>query len=430
MAANTPTRSSPAAHRLLRGAAVVGILLGACASKVQADDLAARRAEIARMQPAEQQELLRKQERFAALPQEEQDRLRALQAAVDADPHATQLHLVLARYHEWLKTLTSSQRAELAALPTEQRVQQIKRLQRQQQAARERAHHSEVLSKQDKIEIVRWLEDFVWKRREAVIASLSREQREKFDKGDAKAQRRIVLYKSFERARRGSKSGSPIGLSAIEQQDIDRLQEKLSPAAKQELAQAGELSTQRRLLFAWVGMSLHAVDAAPHPRHMAPLMGEELVQFLENDVPAQEREELLKLPPDQGFERIRGMYFQRGRELEPGGPGRWMPGGPFDRPGGRFEGPPRGEGGLRGGGPQRSGEPRGAAPRKIVPSADAAPLDQPAGDIEQTDKPQANGNSPPAAAASDSPSVEGGEVETKSPAAQSPSTAPETKVGD
>ena len=53
-----------------------------------------RGEQIAHLQPAEQQSLLRKQERFHSLPPAEQERLRTLQATIDADPHADKLQRI------------------------------------------------------------------------------------------------------------------------------------------------------------------------------------------------------------------------------------------------------------------------------------------------------------------------------------------------
>ena len=89
---------------------VAAVLALATVGDPTAEELEARRAKIAAMDPAQQQDLLRKLERFEALPEAEQQRLRELQAAIDADPNAERLLIVLERYHEWLKTITNSQR--------------------------------------------------------------------------------------------------------------------------------------------------------------------------------------------------------------------------------------------------------------------------------------------------------------------------------
>jgi hypothetical protein len=300
---------------------------------VAGDDLAARRSQIERLQPAEQQELLRKQERFSELPLEEQDRLRSLQAALDADANAEKLQQVLLRYHEWLKTLTPSQRSELALLQPKERVQQIKRIQRQQQAAREQARRVELLSNQDMRTVVRWTEDLAWELRDRLLANMPEPQRRNFDKGNEQRQRRILLYRalSLERGRR-PRSGAP--LLAIDQPDIDRLAAELSEPARQELAQAGGLPAQRRVVTGWIGTAVHRLEPGHAGRKLGPLAGEDLVQFLQKDVPLPQRERLLNMPREQMLEELRGMYFERGRGDTgyPGGPRPpWLDGKPSDR---------------------------------------------------------------------------------------------------
>ena len=313
-----------------------------------ADDLAARRVEIAGMQPGEQQELLRKQERFASLSVEEQDRLRALQAAIDADPNGKRLHELLVHYHEWLKTLSPSQREELSELPPKERVQLIKKIQQQQHARQEQARAAQLLSKQDMLEIVRWTEDFAWKNRDRLLEHMPEKQRKNFDGADLSGQRRMLLFRALatERARRSG--GGPPAFT-IEQADIEELTAKLSEPARQELAGAGDLPARRRLVGGWIGMA---------GRRLGPLASEDLVQFLQNEVPIAERDRLLKLPREQMLEELRAMYFQRGR-----GEGDPLPGGP---------GFPRFEGKSS---ERWKGGPRGRLVRPLEP-AEAAPQNQ------------------------------------------------------
>lgn len=339
-------------------------------SAVGDDALEARRAQIAGLQPAEQQELLRRQERFLALPMTEQERLRSLQAAIDSDEHAERLHQVLVRYHEWLKTLTPGQRAKLADLPPEERVAEIKRIQQRQQAARERTQRVELLSGGDMREILRWTGDFVWSHRQDLIADMSKEQRQRFEKGDQQSQRRALLFRAFERSRREGDSGA---LAAVEQGDIDRLAAKLSEPARQALANAESLTARRKLLGIWIGTSMHRSEPWSTRRKQDPLVVEELLLFLQNEVPPVDRERLLKLPREEMLKELRGMYFQRGR-------GERVPGGGPDRPrfdgrsSDRFKGGPRSKGSRSGdaSGPAAEGTPDSKVP-DAAPSNDKPP---------------------------------------------------------
>ena len=187
------------------------LLLGMFAPAKADDAMEARLAQLAKLAPAEQEELLRKQERFSALPPEEQQRLREFQSSLDGSPNSERLQQVLVRYHEWLKTLTPSQRAKLAELPPSERVTEIKRIQQYQNAARERIHRADLLSWGDMRQVLRWTEDFVWSQRQELLSGMSKEQRQRFDKLDRQKQRRALLLRAFERSRRQGPARGRIG---------------------------------------------------------------------------------------------------------------------------------------------------------------------------------------------------------------------------
>jgi hypothetical protein len=350
----------PPDRQASRGWSILALALFACGTRVEGgalgdEQLEARRLEIARLQPAEQQELLHRQERFAALPPEEQERLRSLQSALDSDPHAERLHQVLVRYHEWLKTLTPSQRAKLAELSPPERVAEIKRIQRQQNAVRERMRRAELLSPHDMREVLRWTEDFVWSRREGLVSEMSSDQRRRFDTWDKQRQKHALLMRAFDRARRQGGGG----LAALEQSDVDRLAAELSQPARDALTEAGALPAQRRIVGSWIGTSMHRLEPWTAARKPNPLVVDDLLQFLQNEVAPAERERLLKLPQEKMLQELRGMYFERGR-TEMGRPGGRVP------PWGAGHGPDRSKGNSRKGGRGPAGtgkQPNGDAPQ-------------------------------------------------------------------
>jgi len=317
---------------------LAGFALFVVAQAAQAVDLAERKAEIASLQSSEQQELLKKLERFNQLPPAEQDRLRAFQAALEADSDAQRLQTVLERYHAWLKTITPSQRARLAALDPKQRVEEVKKIKRQQ----ERSQRIDVLTKQDMRAVLSWTEEFVWERRKNLLAELPKDQRERFNQMDPQRQRRALLLRAFERSRREGRGD----LESLEQDDVDRLALKLSEPAKKALSEAGSLAAERRLVGAWVGTSFYRSEPWTYSRRPSSLVAEDLLQYLQNDVPPSERERLLKMPREQMLEELRGMYFERSRGDFPGRP--WFDGKPPGERGKNFrnrQGPPRPPGG-------------------------------------------------------------------------------------
>jgi hypothetical protein len=87
-----------------------------------------RRARVEQMDTAAKERLLEREERFLRLPQAEQDRLRKLHETVERDPQADELRAVMRHYYEWLKTVPEAWRMELAGLPPDKRIDQIKRI--------------------------------------------------------------------------------------------------------------------------------------------------------------------------------------------------------------------------------------------------------------------------------------------------------------
>ncbi|MEX2114836.1 MAG: hypothetical protein WD845_16705 [Pirellulales bacterium] len=288
------------------------------------DDLDARRKEIAALSPADQQELLRKHERFLALPAAEQDRLRNLQAAIDADPESERLRQVLAGYHEWLKTLSTGQRSELAAKSPAERVKEIQRILRHQEVMR----RNDLLTHRDKREVIRWIEELLWQQREQLIAGMDKRRREWFEQRNEEDQRRALIGEAIERTRR-SRGQSRVDIS---EEDVQRLAKRLSQRPQEELAKQPDLADRRNVVGGWIFSTwIERMDYGRGPRRPAPLPEADVAQFFENELPAPKREELMSLPQSEAREQLRRMYFDRDER------------GPFFRDGRSGRGGPRGD---------------------------------------------------------------------------------------
>ncbi|HEX3725487.1 MAG TPA: hypothetical protein VHV08_04565 [Pirellulales bacterium] len=286
---------------------VAGLLCFASAARAS-DDLAARRAELAHMSPAEQQELLRKQMQFLSLPGEEQNRLRALQAAIDADPQSERLRSVLKHYHEWLKTLSPAEREELADLPPEERVARIKQIKERQHSFRVQAQRVEALTRQDMQKIMQWTEARLWDRRDQIISEMTPNWRTRINQEAPPKQRQLLLMWAYATRRQNS---TP--LATVEQPDFDRLSAGLSEPAQQELAKAADLAERRKIMASWIGAAMHRLDFWRGQRKLPSVMEAELAQFFEHDLRPQQRERLLKMPNEQMREELRRLYFERDR---------------------------------------------------------------------------------------------------------------------
>ena len=97
------------------------------------EDLPARRQRVEGMGLDEKEQLLRAEDRFVRLNPEEQQGLRRLDEQLQADPNAQQLRAIMRRYDEWLKSLSSFSRAELAEMKP---VERVTRIQKEEQRRR------------------------------------------------------------------------------------------------------------------------------------------------------------------------------------------------------------------------------------------------------------------------------------------------------
>ncbi len=254
------------------------------------------------MDTSSQQELLRKFERFRSLGAEEQDRLRKLQSEITADPDSERLLQLLERYHEWLKTITPSQRARLAELPAKERVHEIERITRAQRDAQ----RLEPLTPQDMDEIREWVEKLIDKYRDELVASLHSRYRSWYDRqSDPSARQMTLVFPLFGQSRHGHVE------SKVTAEDVSKLADKLSDSARAELAKAETLQDKQKLVGGWMFASMRRNWSWQRGRRANPVLTEELLQYLQNDVPPADRARLLEKPRDEMLQELRKMYFER-----------------------------------------------------------------------------------------------------------------------
>lgn len=341
-------------HMLRAAAVVVAVVMLTAVDGLSDQQLSERQARIASLDESARQELARKFERFQTLSPEEQSRLRALQAEITADPNSARLMQVLSRYHEWLKTISTAQRAQLAELTPHDRVEAIEDIRRSQRDAQ----LLEPLTRDDMRAVRRWIDELVQEHRGELEANIPDRYRDWYQRQtDPSTKQMALVFRLFGRSRGDSSENE----SKVTEQDIERLTSKLSESAKAELAKDASLEAHRRVVRGWVFASLRRSSAWQRERRGNALVGEELLRFLQSDVPPAERERLLKLPREEMLQQLRRMYFERG-----GGPPR----GSFDqRPG------PPGDFRSRRGDRSRDDSRRGEDGPKPTPSSEPKPRD-------------------------------------------------------
>lgn len=262
------------------------------------DDSSGQRQRLENLPAAKRQELERKRKRFHSLPPEEQQRLRKLHADLTAAEDAQRLEEIMQRYADWLRTLTPGQRAELLSMPAEARLEQIKLLLQQQEAWRMRNYVPPELTDEDLSVIVAWAEDLVVRREDKIVEALFQQRpqlRERFDSFDASRRRDMLIYFA-------SRPGLPRDLLRPEDEDVERLQAKLSAAAQQQLAKAQEGNRQRDLAHWWM-------RAAMISRRFTPEVPREELQPFYAQLDARLREYLESLPAERMQSELTRLYL-------------------------------------------------------------------------------------------------------------------------
>ena len=307
---------------------------GWLASGTPSKVLAERRLQVAGYTPAAKNRLARNFERFERLDPAEQARRVELEAALAADPRGSELRETMHRYQQWLKSLSSSQRAELRTLPIDKRVARIGELRQVQEV--------EAARRQDQRAVAALIES-------RLLAQVSdQSQREKLAAAPEFA-RRAVLFRqlgpqAMQEMRRELTHGE---LKTLEPQMSELLQRQLRTAGSDEARQrlvAQRLRDVRRQLFDGDGLALLT--------WMGNEVEPQLDRFFRDDLTEAQRESLLSLPPDQMRFRLRRLYLhEKFPEVFPDRGSWWESRGSRDRNRDRD----RGRGGRSFPGPERRG---------------------------------------------------------------------------
>lgn len=299
-------------------AIVCALLMAAVSSRQQ------REARLDALTATQRQQLASARSRLASLDPAEQDRVRRLQAALEAAPDGAELHQVLVRYGRWLATLSPGERAELAKLSSNQRVARL-----QTMVPDHALRRPLTLTSDDLDELGRWIEERVW-----------RDDRPRHRPGEA--DRRAMFVGRF--LENSPSSGSiRFWSKGLSSEMLEDLAKRLSaePAARLSSPNLSP-SEKRRQVVGW----LEQLVRSRLPR----VDGDRLSAFFEQELSVAGRDELLSLPPDEMERELQVRYFRAHWGRRPGRPGMGPPGGPDGERPGRFDGPgrldgPRGPGG-------------------------------------------------------------------------------------
>lgn len=287
-------------------------------------DVSEIRERAEQLTPEEKHALVKKREGFARLTAEQQSRLRSLHHDLSIAEDGPLLFDVMTRYQQWLKALPSSERAELLELPATERIARIREIKERQERERFHQQVASVLTADDANVVLRWIEGYVRRHEDELITQLPAGIRPEPGSEFSRRTRRGLMYAV-------GRPGSKVKLPLPTRDEFAELANQLSPGSRVKLDEAKDEKAQLDLVREWM-------HAAARIRFRGPEISKERLQkFYNEELTAEDRQRVEKLPVRQMQDELRRKYFEYHPDSRRGfGWGR----GPSGR-GGDRRGPPR-----------------------------------------------------------------------------------------
>ncbi|MFZ5828624.1 MAG: hypothetical protein ACOY3P_00980 [Planctomycetota bacterium] len=363
----------PSALLWLGVVAVVGLLALAWRAAASDARYSEQRTQIEQLPAAEQEKLRQLYLKFEAMSPQQRGRLIDLAAAIEADPEAKTLWVVLDRHHRWLQTIPSSTRSSLASQSVDERIAEIRKIQAEQEERR-----ANRMSESDGKVVMAWLQSLVEKNTLQYSALVPSSRLEILENAPPEARTRFIVGMLAERWRWWDDEKLPAEVS----RGLKDLLKQVSPGLREQLS---GLSSREQL--EWIGRAVtHILRDEMEKGGFTlgqPIDDETLIGFFEKELSPRERDWLMWLPGDQMQRALRRMYLMRMGLVGPGSIGEGFSPGPHGsgKRGGPPEFPGRGDWG-RGRGPE--GERGGPDFRPLREPFDKTPEDRgplPPGDV-------------------------------------------------
>lgn len=268
------------------------------------DALAERRHEVESLSADEREELRAKFAKFEALSPDEQEQLRRLHEQLDSDPQGNQLRRTMARYHEWLKSLSPSDRADLLALPPAEQLARIKTLKHDQEARAASLAGGAHLVGRDVTALSHWVDQFATDHETELLKSAPR--RKDIRNLDSAARHKALVLLAWQHWRTGNL------LPLITDAEITRLAEQLSPEARRALEGQTNQENRVQMIREWAqAISRARLAAGLAGKGGVLVSADDLSRFFQNDLTQAERDRLMELPRDEMHRELRKLYLQR-----------------------------------------------------------------------------------------------------------------------
>lgn len=283
------------------------LLCSASSAQQQALAIVDGREHLANLSATEKEELRRKREQFEQLADAEKDRLREMHSAITSSPDRARLEATLLQYHEWLKSLPGKERSDLLQLPEEEKIAEIKRLMQEQRSLEFRKFVAKPPEPNDIRAIFEWFDSYVEAHEGELLAMLPEPMQTRVRQITIASVRRKMLALAAHQSNPEGRFPAPT------EDDLRKLNERLSPHARETLARAANPEAKLKLVQGW----LHAAMAS---RLVQPQVSEErLMSYYREQREALSRqdprkiEQLEALPPEEFYREVRDIYYrQRG----------------------------------------------------------------------------------------------------------------------
>jgi hypothetical protein len=207
-----------------------------------------RRAWVESLSSTDKIDLREDFEKFSALPVKQQQALRQFDKQLSDDPNSAQLRRVMQRYYDWLKTLSSVDRANvLDEANTSDQIKLIRQLRQGQmgQAFTWLDPGLNLLRDRDSAAVLQWMREFA----DSHEAELTADQKHPdAQKSDERRRRRPLVWLAWQQWWSPSATGTP----PVTATDIHALHSMLSTEKQQQLDKEVDLNEQVTLIRHWI----------------------------------------------------------------------------------------------------------------------------------------------------------------------------------
>jgi hypothetical protein len=213
--------------------------------------LTERHAWVESLSPTDKIDLRDDFEKFSALPPKQQQALRQFDKQLSEDPNNAQLRRIMQRYYDWLKTLTSVDRANV--LDETNATDQIKLIRQLRQGQMNQYltwldPGLNLLRDRDSAAVLQWMREFADSHEAELTALLPDQKHPDGQKSDERRRRRPLMGLAWQQWWSPSATSTP----PVTSTDIHALHSMLSPEKQQQLDSQTELNEQTALIRRWI----------------------------------------------------------------------------------------------------------------------------------------------------------------------------------